>query len=101
MSMSIDLGRLHINLHGVSAQMIEAAVEGLDEELGRRLGARKLGQGLTSKTAAVDMAELALNPVHLNSTLDATGLRGLIADRLLDAIENQYRSTLDSDGRDL
>ena len=101
MSMNVNVGRLQISLHGVSAQMIEAAVQGLDAELGRRLGVRKLGQGLNSKTAAVDIAELALSPLHLSTTLDAAGLRGLIADRLLDAIETQHQSALDSTGADL
>lgn len=101
MTMDIDIGRLNISLHGVSAQMIEEAVQDLDAELGRRLGVRKLGQGLSSKTAAIDIAELALSPVHLNTTLNVAGLRGLIADRLLDAIEAQQQSAQTSAGGDL
>jgi hypothetical protein len=101
MSMNVNVGRLQISLHGVSAQLIEAAVQDLDAELGRRLGVRKLGQGLTSRTAAVDIAELALSPLHLPTTIDVAGLRGLIADRLLDAIEAQHQSALDSTGANL
>jgi len=101
MSLNVNVGRLQINLQGVSAQLIEAAVQDLDVELGRRLGVRKLGQGLSSKTAAVDIGELALSPLHLSTTLDVAGLRGLIADRLLDAIETQYQFALESTGADL
>jgi len=84
MNINIELNRLNINLYGVSAQIIEAAVEGLDAELRRRLGKRKFGLGLNS----LDVGELSLTPLNLTSTLDAAGLRDLIADRLLDALEN-------------
>jgi hypothetical protein len=84
MNINIELDRLKINLQGISAQIIEDAVEGLDTELHRRLGRRKFGLGLSN----LDVGELSLTPLHLNSTLDVAGLRGLIADRLLDALES-------------
>lgn len=101
MAMNVDIGRLSISLHGISAQMIEAAVQDLDAELGRRFGVRKLGQGLSSRTASVDITELSLSPIHLNTRLNVAGLRGLIADRLLDAIEAQQQSAQTSAGGDL
>lgn len=97
MAMHIDIARLNLSLHGISAEVVEAAMQGLDAELGRRLGVRRLGQGLSSKTARVDLPELALSPIHLNTALNVAGLRGLIADRLLDAIEMQQQNATAGD----
>jgi len=94
MTINIAIDRLHISLHGVSAQMIEAAAEGLEEELARRLGARKTGLGSSAAASAVDIAELSLSAARASAGLDAAGLRGLIADRLLDAIEAEQQSAL-------
>ena len=101
MNMQVDINRLHINLHGISALMIEEAVQGLDGELRRRLGVRNIGNGLSSKTATVDLAELSLSAVHVDSTINVAGLRGLIADRLLDALETRYLSASASTGGDV
>lgn len=87
--MNIDIGRMNISLHGISAEVVEESTAGLEEELRRRLGTRMQGQGLNSKTANIDLAELALSPVHVSTTLNAAGLRSLIADRLVEAIEAQ------------
>lgn len=80
-TLSIDLARLELALHGVSAATAEAAVAGLEEALRRRLAARPAGEIATS-----DAAELALGPVGGGATLDAAALRGVIADRLADAL---------------
>ncbi|MCP4463722.1 MAG: hypothetical protein GY819_13080 [Planctomycetaceae bacterium] len=101
MTMNVSIDRLRISLHGVSAQMVEAAVDGLDVELRRRLGLRGLDKRLNGNSASVNIAELALSPAHLDAASDSAGLRGLIADRLLDVIETHYDSTLGSSGGDL
>ena len=87
MSVRIDINRLHIAVHGVSAQLVEEALQGLDTELDQRLNAYGIGPGI--KTAGVDISELAIDPVHVETVLDVAGLRGLIADRVFDAITTQ------------
>lgn len=90
-TVNIDINRLRIAVHGVSAQLIEEALQGLDSELGRRLGVYGIGAG--GNWAPASISELALSPVHLDTTMDVAGLRGLIADRLLDAIAAQTEAS--------
>lgn len=77
----IQLDRLNIAIHGVSADVVEEAVRGLEESLRRRL------QGLALPAAwGTDLAELAIDPVYATGVLDAGALRGIIAERLVRAI---------------
>ena len=78
---SIDVGRLDLALHGVSAAVAEAAVEGLEGALRRRLGALP-----PDRRGAFEQADLALGALESGSALDAGALRGIIADRLVEAI---------------
>lgn len=77
----IDIKRVAVALHGVSSLVVEAAVSGLEEEVRRRLGVMPIG-GM----APLDIAELAISPVRTETVLDAASLRGIIADRLVQAI---------------
>lgn len=81
MSLAIDIERLSISLHGVSAQAAAAAAAGLDGELRRRLGALA-GRGLTSG----DLGAVRLGAIAVGGTLDVAQLRGLIVERLLFAL---------------
>ena len=81
MSRVVDIDRLSIGLHGVSAQIAEAAVVGLDAELGRRLG-DLVGRAL----ATGDLGVVHIGPITGAAVLDAGALRGLIAERLVWAI---------------
>lgn len=78
--MNLQIDRIHIALHGVSASMAEAAADGLEAELRRRLGT----SGRTE-----DVAELSLGPLDGRAVLDAAALRGLIAQRLVDALQHR------------
>lgn len=89
MSISISINRLAITLNGISSQVVEEAAQGLEQELTRRLGAGNIGQGLTTTSSRVDLGELHLSNVHGTSTLNAAGLRELIALQLIQAIEMQ------------
>jgi len=80
----LNIGRIQIALHGVSAQVAEEAVAGLEGALRSRLGVLPV-YGM----AGADMGELALNPVHSTVMLDANALRALIAERLADAIQTR------------
>lgn len=80
MSHTIDIERLSIVLHGISAGVAEAAAEGLDAELRRRLGSLT-GRALVSG----DLGIVRLD-ANAGGTLDAAALRGLIAERLVYAL---------------
>ncbi len=83
----IRLNRLDVNLHGISAQIVEQAVAGLESNLRRRLQGRRFdGPG------SLDIAELSLGPVHAEPGIDAAGLRALLVEQieyaLISALEN-------------
>ncbi len=78
---SIDLNRLQISLHGVSAEVAESAMTGLDAELRRRLGRLSPGD-----LQLEDRAELALDDIRVQGRIDASALRVLIAARLVTAL---------------
>lgn len=78
---NIDINRVTIALHGVSAQVVESAVKDLEEELHRRLGS--LPPGIS---ADIDIGELALGPVRSETVLDGNALRGIIAGQLAEAV---------------
>jgi hypothetical protein len=78
---NLDIDRLSLSLHGVSAGIAQEAVADLAQELRRRLSS------LPPQTLpSLDAGTLALGPLHVDNTLDATALRGLIADRLVQAL---------------
>lgn len=83
MSITIDIDRLSIALHGVSAGVAEAAATGLDEELRRRLG-NLAGRSLVSG----DLGVVRIDAIAATGVLDAAALRGLIAERLVFALSS-------------
>ena len=89
--MDVEIDRIRVALHGVSAELVEAAVAGLEAEIGRRLGSL----GSVSRLEARDLGELSVGPLHSDSVLDAGALRGVIAERLAEAI----RSRMSGEGR--
>jgi hypothetical protein len=81
MSDTLDIDRVAIALHGVSAQVAEAALAGLEVELRRRLGS------LTARTlVSGDLGFVQIGPITSRNVLDAAALRGLIAERLVWAL---------------
>jgi hypothetical protein len=98
--MNIDIDRLRISLHGVSAQMIDEAMLGIDKELSLRLQKQGLGRGPAQRAFAVSIDEMALSPIHSDATLNVAGLRGLIADRLCEAIQTESESMPTTPGSD-
>ncbi len=100
MTINVDIDRLNISLHGLSAQLIDAAMQGLDKELGRRLGMRGLGQPLSTGLSNIQIDQISLDSIHINNPIDSATLRVLIAERLHEAIDVQY-STPSSTVEDL
>lgn len=86
MNVSVDIDRLSLALHGVSAQLAEAAIAGLAPELRRRLG------NLTERALVTgDLGVVHVGPILGEATLDAATLRGLIAERLVMALTTPER----------
>ena len=77
----LHIDRVVISLHGVSSQVVEAAVSGLEQLISRRLGCFTVGG-----VEPLHLGDLALPPIHTQTVLDASALRGIIADRLIEAI---------------
>jgi hypothetical protein len=78
--MLIEIDRVNITLHGISAALAEEAVNGLGTELRRRLGA------LRGSVQANAVPALQVGRLDLGQRVDAIALRQLIAERLLDAL---------------
>jgi len=85
MSRMLDIDRLDITLHGVSADLADAAVSGLEDTLRRRLGGLRLDR-------AGSVPELRIDPLDLPSDADAAALRELIAEHLIAAIDRMPAS---------
>lgn len=77
----VNIDKLTIALHGVSASIAEEAIGGLDQELRRRFNEFQLRD-----LAINDLSNLSLTSVEVKDTLDPGALRALIADRLFGAI---------------
>ncbi len=97
MNFAINIERIKIAMHGVSAQVVEEAVNNLEIELKRRLGVLSVGNGLTTPYSSVDIGELSLGPVRSEAVLNAGSLRGIIADRLVQSIQHQLSNQEGSD----
>lgn len=80
MSGMLDIGRLSITLHGISADLAEAAVYGLEDAVQRRLGGLRLDR-------AGSVPELRIDPLDLPRGADAEVLRQLIARHLVEAFD--------------
>lgn len=76
----IEIDRLEIAVHGVSAAVVEEAISGLEGELRRRLGT------LRGAVATHEVPVLRLGRLDLPRRVDAAGLRHLVAERLLEAL---------------
>jgi hypothetical protein len=74
--MKLQIDRLALTLHGVSAETARAAVDGLDAEIRRRLSGPARGW------VERDLGVVVIGPVELKRARDAAALRGLIAERL-------------------
>jgi hypothetical protein len=79
---TVEIDRLNIALHGVSADIAEAAVAGLGPALRRRLGSLRTGRSFA-------VPALRIDAIDLPPGIDAAALRELIADRLVEAIDNR------------
>jgi len=85
--MEFDIDLVGISLQGISQEIAEEALSGLEGELARRIGA--LGPRL-ARSAPGDLGEIALGPLTTRANIDAGALRGLIADALIGHVLDAY-----------
>ena len=89
--MNVEIDRVRIALHGITAMVVESAAEGLDAEIRRRLGAA----GSPGRQAPLDITGLSAGSIRSGGALDAGTLRGVIAERLVQAIREQLSEPSD------
>lgn len=75
-----NIDRIALRLHGVPTDIAQAALDGLDVEILRRLQVRGMDASALSGLAA----GLRLPSIHSSEPLDAESLRAKLADGLLD-----------------
>jgi len=84
---AIDLERLSIRLRGVARPVAEAAMDGLGEELGRRLARESISTLPTGDVFRIDIRDL-----KIADTRDVTAIRQAIAARVVRGLtETRHR----------
>ena len=81
-ALRIDVDRLQIALHGVSATV----AEDFSTRIGRALEQRLSGLPADAVTAQLDLGLLELGRIDLKATPDAGALAGIVADRLVEVL---------------
>lgn len=86
-SYQINIERLNVTLHGVSATVAEQASHDLEAELKRQLGAVRVSQ-----RGATDPGFLDLGPIQVEPNTDGATLRSLIAERLSAVLQGELHA---------
>jgi hypothetical protein len=81
-AVQIEVDRLRVALHGVSA----AVAEDFSTQIGRALEQRLSGLPADAVTAALDLGLLELGRIDLKDSPDAGALAGIVADRLVEML---------------
>jgi hypothetical protein len=81
-ALRIDVDRLQVALHGVSATV----AEDFSTRIGRALEQRLSGLPADAVTAELDLGLLELGRIDLKDTPDAGALAGIVADRLVEVL---------------
>ena len=82
----LNIERIALRLHGVSTDIAQAALVGLDAEIVRRLQARGIDANALSGMASGMASGLRLPSIHAAQSLDAESLRAKLADGLIDLL---------------
>lgn len=75
-----SIERIGLSLHGVSQEIAQEALSGLEGELMRRIDTLAPRPAMLART---DLAEIALGPFNAPANIDAAGLRALIAQAIV------------------
>lgn len=84
----INIERLNISLHGVSATIAEETSQNLEAELKRQLGAMRISQRGTTESGFFD-----LGPLQIEPNTDSATLRSLIAERLCTVMQHELHAS--------
>jgi hypothetical protein len=87
----LHIDRIALKLHGVSADIAHDALDGLDNEMARRLQLR----GLDSSALSGLSSSLRLPSIHSSIPLNAETLRMQIADGLMTLLSPEVMSNRD------
>ncbi|PUA29327.1 MAG: hypothetical protein B0W54_01630 [Cellvibrio sp. 79] len=90
----LNIERIALRLHGVSSDIAQAALDGLDAELIRRLQMR----GIDANELSGMASGLRLPSIHATQPLDAESLRAKLADGLIDLLAPATSTSLDTGG---
>ncbi len=78
----LNIDRIALQLHGISAEVAQAALEGLETELLHRLQMRGIDHSALSGLSP----SIRLPAIHSLTPLDADSLRARLADGLIDLL---------------
>lgn len=78
----LNIERIALRLHGVSTDIAQAAIDGLDAEIVRRLQVR----GIDVNALSGMVSGLRLPSIHATQSMDAESLRAKLADGLIDLL---------------
>jgi len=84
----INIERLNVSLHGVSATVAEEASQNLEAELKRQLGAMRISHRGATEPGFFDMGPLQVDP-----NIDSATLRSLIAERLCTVMQHELHAS--------
>jgi hypothetical protein len=89
----LHIDRIALKLHGVSSQIAQTAIEGLDTEITRRLHIRGLDAAALSGLSPT----LRLPAINSQTPLDAESLRAHIADGFMSLLPPENTSSAGTD----
>lgn len=78
----LNIDRIALRLHGVPSEIAQAAMDGLDTEILRRLQVR----GINAAALSCLSSSLHMSSIHSTEPLDAESLRSKLADGLMDLL---------------
>jgi len=94
----IDLNRLQLNLQGISAELAEETMNGLEAALVRRLKSAHLD--VTPGGQPRRLTGMPLDPLKVASNISALDMRDLLVEQIVLALEKTSQQTMQqSNGR--
>jgi hypothetical protein len=92
----LHIDRIALKLHGISSQIAQSAIEGLDTEIVRRLHLRGLDAAALSELSPT----LRLPTINSATALDAESLRAHIVDGFMSLLPPENTSNAATDIRE-
>ncbi len=83
--LQVDLNRIHISLKGVSANLVQEALSGLEDELTRRL------QGMKALHGDVFANDIRLDAREISPNIAPRDMRALLVEQIVSAVERVGR----------